>query len=303
MRSPKLSCVLLALLVMGSGSSVLAQSVKPAASDDVEKLRQDVTELRAQVQALLKANSAKLPDASVAPSSAPAEKPLATHAEVEALQRDVTALQAKTDTGSKNAGWNGEHFYLRSTDGEFQMMPVGYVGSQYTAYHGDGAPANTFAITRARFGVQGNYGKQLDYSFVFETISSPTIRDAFVDLKLSSGFKVLAGLNKVPFSMEVGTGDTAVEFYNRSIVQTIYPDAGGGFRAPGIDLHGELLDGRMDYHAGAFNGQGLLANATTNESELVGRMRFTPWKGSKEMKDLSGLSQTRGRVCTASETE
>jgi len=90
----------------------------------------------------------------------------------------------------------------------------------------------------------------------------------------------MAGQYKVPFSMEVGTGDTAVEFYNRSIIQVLYPDAGGGFRAPGVDVHGDLGHGRAEYWVGLFNGQGLLTTGTTNEPEVVGRVRFTPWKNS-----------------------
>jgi len=37
----------------------------------------------------------------------------------------------------------------------------------------------------------------------------------------------MGGQYKVPFSMEVGTADTSVEFYNRSIISVLYPDAGG----------------------------------------------------------------------------
>src|SRR5208282_91747 len=112
------------------------------------------------------------------------------------------------------------------------------------------------------------------------TASTLTIRDAYMDFKPWSAFKIMAGQYKVPFSMEVGTGDTAVEFYNRSIIQVLYPDAGGGFRAPGVDVHGDLGHGRAEYWAGLFNGQGLLTSGTTNEPEVVGRLRFTPWKNS-----------------------
>ena len=70
------------------------------------------------------------------------------------------------------AGFNGEHFFLKSPDGQFTLMPVGYLNAQYSFYNGDGAPADTFAIRRARFGVQGSYGSQLDYAFLFETASS-----------------------------------------------------------------------------------------------------------------------------------
>ncbi len=127
-------------------------------------------------------------------------------------------------------------------------MPVGYLNAQYAFYKGDGAPSDTFSIRRARFGVQGYYGKQLDYAFLFETASTsvPTIavRDAYIDFKPWSAFKIMGGQYKVPFSMEVGTGDTNVEFAERSINSVLYPDAAGAFRAPGVDAHGDLVGGR-----------------------------------------------------------
>jgi phosphate-selective porin len=294
-----------------------AQSTEPASKADastsvsatkeeVNELRREVAELKAQIRRLSETsaqtqsgtphlalvNAVTNPDPGAAP---------ATVAEVEALATEVSVLQEKAkEAPPVTAGWNGEHFFLKSTDGNFTLMPVGYLNGQYTFYKGDGAPSDTFNITRARFGMQGNYGKQLDYSFLFETASTLTIRDAFMDFKPWSAFKVMAGQYKVPFSMEVGTGDTAVEFYNRSIISVLYPDSAGGFRAPGFDVHGDLGKGVAEYWVGLFNGQGLLTSGTTNEPEVVGRLRFTPWKNSKNkdsgMKGLSfGGSFEHGR--------
>jgi len=317
MRSPKLWCVLLALFCIAPGPLAFAQSAKPsddptqskstpkvATEDEVQQLRREVAELKAQIQRLVEASAvaqggpARLvqtnavassnPDVSapVATPAAPAaagsnadvSAPAATSADIDALQKEINVLQTKAnDVPPATAGWNGEHFFLRSSDGNFQVMPVGYLDAQYTFYKGDGAPSDTFNITRARFGVQGNYGKQLDYAFLFETASALTIRDAYLDFKPWDAFKIMGGQYKVPFSMEVGTADTSVEFYNRSIISVLYPDAGGAFRAPGVDVHGDLFGGRAQYWAGIFNGQGLLTNGTTNEPEVVGRVRFSPW--------------------------
>jgi phosphate-selective porin len=269
-----------------------------ATKEEVSELRREVAELKAQIRQLVQAsapiqggtphlaliNAVTSPDANVSPSAP------ATVAEVEALATEVATLEEKAkDAPPATAGWNGEHFFLKSTDGNFTLMPVGYLNGQYTFYKGDGAPSDTFNITRARFGMQGNYGKQLDYSFLFETASALTIRDAFMDFKPWSAFKIMAGQYKVPFSMEVGTADTSVEFYNRSIISVLYPDAGGAFRAPGFDVHGELAHGAAEYWIGLFNGQGLLTSGTTNEPEVVGRLRFTPWRNSKD-SGIKGLS-------------
>jgi phosphate-selective porin OprO and OprP len=318
MSSPKLWCVLLILFWIAPDPLALAQNAGPtndstpakskskvAHEDEVQQLRREVAELKAQLQQLIQATQGA-PANQVAGSAAPqpsaaAQAPAATHADVDALQREidglksnseemnVAALQKEVDVLQKKAndvppttaGWNGEHFFLRSTDGNFTLMPVGYLDGQYSVYgNGYGTPPDSFAITRARFGFQGSYGSQLDYVFMVETISSPTIRDAYLDFKPWAAFSLVAGQFKVPYSMEVGTADTAVEFYNRSIISVLYPDAGGAFRAPGIDAHGELAGGRVEYWLGAFNGQGLLASGTTNEPEIVGRVRFSPWKGS-----------------------
>jgi phosphate-selective porin len=290
MCSPKSWCVLLSLLCIAPGSLVFAQSANQAdnstasistaqvtTEDQLRELRREVAELQAQLQQLLQANGAAANAAAPPAAAAPAT---ATHADVDALQNEISALQKKaSEVPPATAGWNGEHFFLRSTDGNFTLMPVGYLDGQYAVYDNSyGAPPDSFAITRARFGFQGNYGKQLDYVFMVETISSPTIRDAYLDFKPWSFFNIMAGQAKVPFSLEVGTADTAVDFYNRSIISTLYPDAGGAFRAPGLDAHGQLIGNSVEYWLGLFNGQGLLASGTTNEPEVVGRIRVSPFK-------------------------
>ena len=181
------------------------------------------------------------------------------------------------------AGWNGEHFFLRSTDGTFTLLPFGYLNTNYTFYHGDGAPPETFAIRRARFGVQGAYGSKVDYAFLFDTTSltGPAIRDMYLNFKPTPWFQVQGGQFKEPFSQEVGVADTNVEFLERSIASVLYTSAAGTFRAPGISVHGDIGGGVTQYWVGIFNGKGLVLNNTSNEPEVVGRIRFSPWKNHK----------------------
>jgi phosphate-selective porin len=300
MRWPMAWSVLLAVCLMAPGSVVYAQTDKPANSgttatskaaseEEVEQLRREVAELKATLQKLVEAKAtggtdgARLVEATASQPASADPGAAATVADVDALQKEIDVLQKKADTAPPaTSGWNGEHFYLKSSDGNFTLMPVGYLNTSYTFYNGDGAPSDTFKIGRARFGVQGSYGKQLDYAFLFETASSLTIRDAYVDFKPWHFLKFMGGQYKVPFSMEVGTGDTAVEFNDRSIVTVLYPDAGGGFRAPGVDVHGDLYGGRFQYWGGVFNGKGLLTANTTNEVETVGRIRIAPWAKSED---------------------
>ncbi len=324
MRSLKWSFVLVTLFFVACGPLAFAQSAKPsddstqsnptakaASEEEVQQLRREVAELKAQIQRLVTASApaqggaAHLVQAtavagsdasasSAAPSAASSDSssstPAATSADIDALQKEIDILQKKaSDAPGPTAGFNGEHFFLKSPDGQFTLMPVGYLNAQYSFYNGDGAPADTFAIRRARFGVQGSYGSQLDYAFLFETASSLTIRDAYVDFKPWSWLKIMGGQYKLPFSMEVGTADTNVQFADRSINSVLYPDAGGAFRAPGVDIHGDLAGGRAQYWVGVFNGQGLLAASTTNEVEVSGKVRFSPWRNSSN-SFLKGFS-------------
>jgi phosphate-selective porin len=315
MRGPARSFVLLFVWFFVCGAPAFAQSDKPAgdqakpaakaaSAEEVEQLRREVADLKATIQQLVKVNQQQaapgaghlvqatgvVSDASqpVDPGAAP--EPAATAADIDALQKEIDIIQKKADDKPPaTAGWNGEHFFLKSSDGNFTLSPVGYLNTNYYTYHGDGAPPDTFRIVRARFGVQGSYGKQLDYSFLFETASALTIRDAYLDFKPWSAIKFQAGQYKVPFSQEVGVADTTVPFADRSIVTVLYPDSGGGFRAPGVDVHGDLWKGAVQYWGGIFNGKGLITNNTTNEPEVVARIRFQPWKSSENsiLKDFA----------------
>lgn len=200
---------------------------------------------------------------------------------------------AKKDAPLPTAGWNGEHFYLRSPDGTFTLLPLGYLNANYSFYSGDGAPPNTFTVRRARFGFLGTYGSKVDYAFLFDAANTSSsgiaVRDMYVNFKPVPQFQVQAGQFKEPFSQEVGTGITNVEFLERSLVTVLYPSAAGTFRAPGVSIHGDLKGGVIQYWAGIFNGKGLVANNTTNELETVGRLRFSPWKKSKN-ESLKGFT-------------
>jgi len=311
MRSTARSISLLVLGFVLAGTTAQAQSdsskatspdssASPAASrEEVEQLRREVASLKAQIQKLIQMQvdakevpggahlvQASAPIGDTAAPEDPSAAP-ATAADIDSLQKEIEVLQKKaSDAPGPVAGWNGEHFFLKSPDGQFTLQPVGYLNAQYTTYKGDGAPPNTFSIRRARFGVQGNYGKQIDYAFLFETSNATsngiTVRDAYIDFKPWNEFKIEGGQFKVPFSQEVGTGDTNVEFIERSAINVLYPDAAGTFRAPGLMAHGDIDNGVFQYWGGIFNGKGIIANDTTNEPEVVGRVRIFPWRNNKD---------------------
>jgi phosphate-selective porin len=295
--------VLLGIRFVAPGSLMYAQSDKTAftsarpvpqaaTEEEVSQLRQEVAELRAMVQQLVQTSSKIVPnEAHLAQANfvVDSARPDTVASPAEATASDLISLGKESDVLQKNAsdtplatsGWNGEHFFLRSPDGNFTLMPIGYMNAQYNFYKGDGAPPDTFIMRRARFGVQGNYGRQLDYGFSLESGSILTIRDMYLDFKPRNYFNIMGGQYRVPFSQEVLTTETNFEFVELSINSVLYPDASGAFRAPGIDAHGDFANGRAQYWIGLFNGQGLIQSGTTNEPEIIGKVRFSPWKQSK----------------------
>ncbi len=181
------------------------------------------------------------------------------------------------------AGWNGEHFFIRSADGQFSISPYGYVDTDYRAYT-DG-PANTFLVRRARFGFQGFYGKYFDFALLTDanSTSGAIVRDVYLNTKIKPEIQFQAGQFKEPFAQELSTGATNLDFVERGLQALLYPSVVTAFRSPGITLHGDIDHGAVQYFLGAFNGRGGVTAAVVNEPEIVGRVRLYPWRNTKSV--------------------
>ena len=273
-----------------------ATSKSPGATkEEVEQLRQQlaaqqqtISELKALVERLAEAKGPALVDASALPTSG-ARLIDATYVEPDVLIESADPLQAavaqKKDPATPiTAGWNGDHFFIKSADGQFQIMPYGYVQTDYRGYRGDGAPSNTFTVRRARFGFQGNYGKHYDFAVLLDSAAGNgiSLRDLFLNVKPVPEFQVQVGQFKEPFAQETLTAVTNIDFVERSLASLLYPSASTAYRSPGITIHGDLSSGVVQYWLGAFNGKGILQADTTNEPEIIGRLRFYPWRKKKD---------------------
>jgi phosphate-selective porin OprO and OprP len=181
------------------------------------------------------------------------------------------------------SGWNGEHFFIRSADGQFSISPYGYVNTDYRAYQGDGAPSDTFVLRQARFGFQGSYGSHIDFALLTDAAatSGSVVRDVYLNVRLRPEFQFQAGQFKAPFAQETGIGDTNLDFVERGFQSMLYPSAATSYRSPGAAIHGDIAGGVIQYWVGAFNGKGYALANTTNQPEVVGRLRFYPWRKTK----------------------
>src|SRR5258708_22814228 len=154
------------------------------------------------------------------------------------------------------AGWNGEHVLIKSTDGKFQIQPYGYFQSDYRAYHGDGAPPNTFLIRRARFGFQGSVGTHYAYAILLDSAATNgiSLRDLYLNIKPNPAFIFQVGQYKEPFAQELLTGVTNIDFVERSLPSLLYPSVATAFRSPRSTIRGALPGGRVPRWLGGCNG-------------------------------------------------
>src|SRR4029077_6190117 len=196
--------------------------------------------------------------------------------------KDQKPAEKKLDA-PLSAGWNGEHFFIKSADGQFSISPYGYLDTDYRAYKGDGAPSDTFLIRRARFGFQGNYGSHFDFAILTDpnATNGAIVRDAYLNVRIRPEFQFQAGQFKEPFAQETGIGATNLDFVERGLQSLLYPSTVTAFRSPGLTLHGDISGGAIQLWAGVFNGRGGVTNNVTNEPDFVGRLRFYPFRKGK----------------------
>jgi len=193
---------------------------------------------------------------------------------------------------------------VQSPDGSFVFQPYGYVQLDYRVYTGDGVPADTYTIRRARLGFQGKLDRYYEFAFLadFADRNSTLLRDAFVNVNYVRELQITVGQMIEPFGQEAASFSIAnVDFVERGLTSLLYPSAFGAFRSPGAMVHGDFANGVFSYWLGAFNGKGPLQANTTNQPEFIGRVRIYPFRNgdTKELQGLAiggaaGLGRSRG---------
>ncbi len=288
----------------GSTSGAATKEEVNQLRSEVAAQRKTIDELKALVEKLVDAKTRAADNSSVqirpvaesSPSASANPQPVATQSSprlmnavlLEAAPEPTplgqnAAAPKKESAPPLAAGWNGEHFFIRSADGQFSISPYGYVDTDYRAYKGDGAPSDTFILRRARFGFQGNYGSHFDFALLTDAAATTgsVVRDVYLNVRIRPEFQFQAGQFKTPFAQEAGTGATNLDFVERGFQSMLYPSAASAFRSPGIAIHGDIDGGVIQYWVGAFNGKGYALANTTNQPEVIGRLRLYPFRKSK----------------------
>jgi phosphate-selective porin OprO/OprP len=182
-----------------------------------------------------------------------------------------------------------EGFSLSAEDKSFQVKLRGYIHADGRAFLSktDRPGTTGLLLRRARPIVEGTLFSAFDFRLMLEFGGgTANVQDAYLDLKPSKALRLRAGKYKAPFGLERMQSGTQLFFVERALPTQLTPN-----RDIGLQLHGELLGGALNYAVGAFNGSpdGVSIDANTDNSmDLVGRVFSQPFKGT-ELAPLKGL--------------
>lgn len=149
-------------------------------------------------------------------------------------------------------------------------------------------PANDrFLVRRARITVKGEFAEHIDFTLQSEfgngSLSANSnyraqLTDAFVRWKKFDFANVTFGQFKTPYGHEQLLSDTKLPFVERSLPN----DRLTLSRQIGLMVSGDVIDDRLAYAVGVFNGNNVNNGGNDNENFMtVGRLSGTPVKTEK----------------------
>lgn len=158
-----------------------------------------------------------------------------------------TNAEAQNDLDDFQEHYKNDYFSvgaLLQTIGDYQYNRLAGTGN------------NGYSIGNARLQIFGEVNQSFGYQLQANFIKNPAVLDANMYYHLMPQMTVKAGLFKSPFSGEFLRSAAALDFVNRStVVNQLAPN-----RQIGVQLGGDLSEGKLRYRAGVFNGNGFDIN-------------------------------------------
>lgn len=197
---------------------------------------------------------------------------------------------------------NSGGFSIESSDKQHSIKLRGLLQADARNYFGDDDPAinNEYLLRRVRPRFQGTVFNIFDFDINTDFApQAANVQDAFVNARFKPWFQVQGGKFKVPVSLERIQSGADIRFTERSYVSdSIAPNRDIGFQ-----IHGNVLNEKLNYAFGVFDGQfdgqsnGSNRDnaANSNGKEFAARLFATPFKGSGNALDGfgAGVSFTR----------
>ncbi len=211
------------------------------------------------------------------------------------LAQEEAAAQAKA-APVLMAGRDG--FSLKSADSAFLLRLRAHSQLDGRFFLDDAAAANpnTLVNRRMRFVLEGTLNKIFDFKFMPDFAGSRLVlQDFFLDVRLWPQLKFKAGKFKTPFGLERLQSPTNLLFIERGLPNNLVPN-----RDLGVQLHGDLAGGVVNYMAGIFNGvvDGGSGDGDSYDSkDLAARLWLSPFSKTTwpALRQLSlGFAATSG---------
>lgn len=148
----------------------------------------------------------------------------------------------------------------------------------------ESAAKSGFELFHARLRATGRSGLGVRYRVQagFDPESREvSLLDARLEIPVRPGLGISAGQFKAPFGREALIGPGELQFARRSQATA----ALAPLRQVGAELSGKLLDRRLEYRAGAFNGEGRTAGNPDGEMLYAARVEFSRLGGPVKFYD------------------
>lgn len=171
---------------------------------------------------------------------------------------------------------------FKSADSNYEVRLRGLIQGDGRFYVNDDAlPQNdTFLLRTARPIIEGSLGKLIGFRFTPEFAGdSASIVDAYVDLRFNPAYTLRVGKFTSPVGLERLQSSSALSAVERALASELAPN-----REIGVQLQGDVADGKFSYALGVYNGTVDGRDAVTtnpdNEFEYAGRAFFEPFRNN-----------------------
>lgn len=196
------------------------------------------------------------------------------------LEIDAQAAEEKKKASvSAQAGADG--LGIKSADGNFALKFRGLIQADSRVYLDDQRIplTNTFLLRRVRPILEGTLYKDYDFNFTPDFAGSAiSLLDAYIDYHPSQSFRVRVGKFKAPVGLERLQSISAALF-----TELAFPTALAPNRDIGLQVHGDVAGGILNYAVGLFTGtQDGASNETdgNDSKDVAGRIFIAPFKNA-----------------------
>lgn len=205
------------------------------------------------------------------PALAPAPPPIA-----EEPEPAPPPFVAPPEASEAPAPKKWKRFSIASEDGAHKLDVRGFVHVD-ARFFPDGDNRNTFLVRRARPSIDAVVYKYFELRILPDFAGSRlSLLDAYVNFHFIDAVQLRVGKGKVPVGLE-----RLQAISDPALVELAFPTALVPNRDVGVQLHGALLDGAIDWAVGVYNGvpNGQSGESDANDSkDYVGRIFAHPFR-------------------------